>query len=177
MNTLGIRMFAAAIATATSLVAAPMARADVIFQYEAPCIFTCSNAGLATGQLVTATIGISDAAVVPGGFLTLSDVASFALSAGALSFGLADLTVFLVQLDAAADAATAFAIFGASATGGFLLFDDGATTNFFSLGPTADLQAVGGPGTFGLVIPEPASLLLVIAAMTALFGLRRQKRQ
>lgn len=179
MSARGFRLLFAVVALGATIGIAPLARAEVLFEFEAPCLFTCDNAGLAVGQLVTASIGVNDAAVVANGFLGLGDITSFSLSAGTLSFGLADLASFLAQLDATATAAGAFAMLGGNATGGFLIFSDGGAINFFSVGPNADLQAVGGPGTLTRVVqvPEPATLLLLVAALSGLARVSRPRRR
>ena len=93
---------------------ADLAHATIIFQYQSSCATNCAALGLNAGDLVSGTVGVADAAVVPNAAVLRNDITSLDLPFGGSTFGLPTLRAFDGQLNSMASAFTAYRIFGST---------------------------------------------------------------
>ena len=148
------------------------AGATALFEYRATCQFACANVGLQPGDTVGGLIAISDSALALGEVTSLYDIESFAIDFGEYHFGLSSLGTAFAVLSAGHDRALVFA-FITSAPGNLPGYAFAQTA--WAAGDSVFDAALGGYGTLRRV-PEPASPLLLAAALVAIVVCRSRVR-
>ena len=144
-----------------------VANATIIFQFQSTCLSNCAAIGRGAGDTVSGTIGIADAAVVPGGTVTTANITSLDLRFGTFTFGLPTLGSFSGVLNPTASAFGSNGVF-TSAPGtqpGY------GVQQAFWLAGSSTLNAASGDGytlVRAAVVPEPSVLALIAIGLVVL---------
>ena len=171
-----------------------------LFTYKSTCEFGCVTFGLASGDPISGSIEVSDAAIIGGGTVDTADVLAFSFTFG--TFAIDNTTAVDFYFDGTLDgSATAFTSYSFGASDAFAPTDLNTFFFQFDFLPFAD-QGIFGPGnctgpctvnTIGVnaaldsarttadsslslaAVPEPATLALFAIALGGLGFMTRRR--